>query len=53
MGPNDDKDSFLQVTLQKLIDNQELIFSSGEQLFDVISLEDCAYGYFLIFLGNQ
>ena len=48
MGPNDDKDSFLQVTLQKLINNEELSFSSGEQLFDVVSLEDCAYGYFLI-----
>lgn len=48
MGPNDDKDSFLQVTLQKLISGDELIFSTGEQLFDVISLEDCALGYYLI-----
>jgi len=48
MGPNDDKDSFLQVTLQKLIHGEELIFSSGDQNFDVISLEDCALGYYLI-----
>lgn len=48
MGPDDDKDSFLQVTLQKLIRGDELIFSTGEQLFDVISLDDCALGYYLI-----
>ena len=48
MGPDDDKDSFLQVTLQKLMRGEELIFSSGEQYFDVISVEDCALGYYLI-----
>lgn len=48
MGPNDDKDSFLQVTLQKLIDGDELIFSTGEQNFDVISAYDCARAYKLI-----
>ncbi len=48
MGPNDDKDSFLQVTLQKLINGNELIFSSGEQIFDVISAYDCALAYKLI-----
>jgi nucleoside-diphosphate-sugar epimerase len=48
MGPDDDKDSFLQVTLQKLIAGEDLIFSSGEQYFDVVSLEDCALGYYLI-----
>ena len=48
MGEDDDKDSFLQVTLQKLIQGEDLIFSSGEQIFDVISLEDCALGYYLI-----
>ena len=47
MGPHDNKDSFLQVTLQKLIKSEELIFSSGEQIFDVISVEDCVEGYFL------
>jgi nucleoside-diphosphate-sugar epimerase len=48
MGEDDDKDSFLQVTLQKLVNGDDLIFSSGEQIFDVISLEDCAQGYYLI-----
>ena len=48
MGPGDDKDSFLQVTLEKLINGDELIFSSGHQYFDVISPFDCANGYFLI-----
>ena len=48
MGPDDDKDSFLQVTLRKLIDGDELVFSSGMQYFDVISTKDCTRGYFLI-----
>jgi len=48
MGPDDDKDSFLQVTLLKLIHGDDLIFSTGEQFFDVISLNDCALGYYLI-----
>jgi nucleoside-diphosphate-sugar epimerase len=48
VGDDDDKDSFLQVTLQKLISKEDLVFSTGEQIFDVISLEDCANGYFLI-----
>jgi len=48
MGPNDSKDSFLQVTLQKLINKEPLVFSSGHQIFDVISVHDCAYAYYLI-----
>ena len=48
MAPDDDKDSFLQVTLKKLINNSDLIFSTCEQTFDVISEEDCANGYYLI-----
>ena len=48
MAPDDDKDSFLQVTLTKLINGDELVFSSGEQFFDVVSARDCASGYFLI-----
>lgn len=48
MGPDDDKDSFLQVTLQKLIRGDELVFSSGEQYFDVISTSDCSQGYYRI-----
>jgi nucleoside-diphosphate-sugar epimerase len=48
MGPGDSKDSFLQVTLEKLINGGKLIFSSGHQYFDVISPYDCANGYYLI-----
>lgn len=48
MGEDDCKDSFLQVTLKKLVNGDDLIFSSGEQIFDVISLQDCALGYYLI-----
>ena len=48
MGPNDNKDSFLQVTLLKLINKEPLVFSTGEQMFDVISVSDCAQGYFQI-----
>ena len=48
MGPGDDKDSFLQVTLEKLKYGGKLIFSSGHQYFDVISPYDCANGYYLI-----
>jgi len=48
MGEDDNKDSFLQVTLQRIVNGDDLIFSSGEQIFDVISLEDIALGYYLI-----
>jgi nucleoside-diphosphate-sugar epimerase len=48
MGPNDDKDSFLQVLLGKLISREPLILSSGEQMFDVVSLNDCVLGYRLL-----
>ena len=48
MATDDNKDSFLQVTLKKLINGDDLVFSTGEQLFDVISAKDCALGYFLI-----
>lgn len=48
MGPNDNKDSFLQVTLEKLINGDELHFSTGEQMFDVISVSDCASAYLKI-----
>ena len=48
MGPDDDKNSFLQVTLQQLINGDELIFSTGEQYFDVISVSDCSLGYYHI-----
>lgn len=48
MGPLDNKDSFLQVTLGKLLNKDELIFSTGEQYFDCISVFDVARAYFLV-----
>jgi len=48
MAPDDDKDSFLQVTLENLIKKNDLVFSTGEQTFDVVSEIDCAVGYYLI-----
>lgn len=48
MGPGDDKDSFLQMTLQKLINSDELLFSEGNQIFDCISVDDLAQAYFEI-----
>ncbi len=48
IGPGDDKDSFLQVSLSKMIHNEEINMSSGVQLFDVIDVEDCAKTYLAI-----
>jgi len=48
MGPADDKDSFLQMTLLKLINGDELLFSEGNQVFDCISVDDLANAYFKI-----
>lgn len=48
MGPHDDKDSFLQVTLQKMLNGADLAFSSGVQMFDVVSVHDCVEAYRLV-----
>ena len=48
IGPGDDKDSFLQVSLSKMINNQPITMSSGVQLFDVIDVVDCAETYLAI-----
>ena len=45
MGPNDSKDSILQVTLENIIKGNDMSFSSGEQLWDVISVHDCVDGF--------
>ena len=45
MGPGDDKDSFLQVALLKILSGDEINMSSGEQTFDVIDVRDCAAAY--------
>jgi len=48
IGPGDDKDSFLQVSLSKMINNQPITMSSGIQLFDVIDVSDCAEAYLAV-----
>lgn len=48
MGPGDDKDSFLQVALGKILCKEEISMSSGDQLFDVINVKDCARAYIAI-----
>jgi len=48
MGPGDTRDSFLQVSLEKILNKEDINMSSGEQLFDVINVKDCARGYLLI-----
>lgn len=53
MGPNDDKGSFLQKTLLKLIGNEKLEFTSGKQVFDVISVTDCSRAYKCIGINGK
>lgn len=48
IGPGDEKDSFLQVTLKKMISMQDILMTSGEQNFDTIHVEDCARAYVAI-----
>ena len=48
IGPGDEKDSFLQVTLKKMINKQDILMTSGEQNFDTIHVDDCARAYVAI-----
>lgn len=48
MGPGDVRDSFLQVLLGKILNKEDIFMSSGEQVFDVINVKDCAKAYVLI-----
>jgi nucleoside-diphosphate-sugar epimerase len=48
MGPGDTRDSFLQTSLEKILNKQNLKISSGEQFFDVINVKDCARAYLSI-----
>lgn len=41
-GANDYRDTFLKLTLQKLIDKKPIEMTSGEQTFDSVSSSDCA-----------
>ena len=47
MGIGDDKDSFLQCLIEKMIlrPKETILTSSGNQLFDVIGIEDAARAY--------
>lgn len=45
IGVEDDKDSFLQVALIKMLKKEAIEMTSGEQLFDVIHVNDCARAY--------
>ena len=45
IGPGDRKDSFLQQVIISHIDKKHVLMSSGEQLFDVINVADCAMAY--------
>ena len=48
MGPKDDRDSFLQITLKKVLLNQDLVLAPCDQYFDVVSSIDCVRAYRLI-----
>ena len=48
MGPKDDRDSFLQLTLKKMLLNEDLLLAPCDKYFDVISSFDCARAYKLI-----
>jgi len=45
MGLGDVRDSFLQVLLEKILNKEDIFMSSGEQVFDVINVTDCAKAY--------
>ena len=48
MGPKDERDSFLQTTLKKIILKEDLLLAPCDKYFDVISSYDCARAYKLI-----
>ncbi|MWV61254.1 NAD-dependent epimerase/dehydratase family protein [Helicobacter saguini] len=48
LGPNDTRDSFLKVTMEKLINNEYVEMTSGVQNFDCVNVSDCALAYKII-----
>lgn len=48
LGPNDTRDSFLKVLMEKLINNECVEMTSGKQNFDCVNVNDCALAYKLI-----
>ena len=53
MGPLDYRDSLLMVALKKIIANEPMQFTKGDQLFDVISVYDCVKAYEAIGLRGK
>lgn len=47
IGPGDNKDSFLQQVILAHMNGDDVHMSSGEQLFDVINVRDCAKAYLM------
>lgn len=45
IGPNDPKDSFLQFVILEFMKGRNLKMTKGNQIFDVIDVEDCADFY--------
>ncbi|HEC1783395.1 TPA: NAD(P)-dependent oxidoreductase [Campylobacter lari] len=48
IGPNDSRDSFLLVVVQKIINGEKIEMTSGEQTFDAISVTDCVKAFKVI-----
>lgn len=48
IGPNDSRDSFLLVVLQKIINGEKIEMTSGEQRFDAIFVTDCVKAFKII-----
>ncbi|WP_144600515.1 NAD-dependent epimerase/dehydratase family protein [Campylobacter coli] len=48
IGANDTRDSFLLVTLQRILNGEKIEMTSGEQTFDTIALKDCIRAFKLI-----
>ena len=48
IGPNDSRDSFLLVVLQKIINGEKIEMTSGEQNFDAIFIADCVKAFKII-----
>ncbi len=48
IGANDTRDSFLLVTLQRILNGEKIEMTSGEQTFDIIALKDCIRAFKLI-----
>lgn len=48
LGVNDTRDSFLKIVVEKIINNENIEMTSGEQNFDCVNVSDCVRAYKLI-----